>query len=169
MRIRWLTLACALTLSSCISAAQPERKTTFTSCLDRIPEDNDETLRKVDTLIAASKTHNARLGFGADRTEDATTHTRPRVLQSVPPAFPHCAIERGLEGRCQVYFNVDDSGTATDINALCTNKVFVSAATRSVRRTKYEPAAISGQPVRFEGLVRPITFILADYETPSDD
>lgn len=64
------------------------------------------------------------------------------------PVYPARAIERGLEGSCQVFFDLNTSGRPFNIRATdCTSPVFSRAAETAVRGWRYEPRIVNGQPV----------------------
>ena len=76
------------------------------------------------------------------------------------PTYPRPMAERGLEGSCAVYLNVDPRGTPYDVRAVCTHEGFADAAERAVKRSEFAPKIFRGQPVAREGVVYPIEFRL---------
>jgi len=70
-------------------------------------------------------------------------------LVRINPVYPPRAQERGVEGTCNMTFNVFADGTidGDSIQARCTSSLFARAATRSVARWKYQPKIQNGEPV----------------------
>lgn len=84
-------------------------------------------------------------------------------LVRIPPQYPVRALERGLEGYCDMQFNVSPDGTPIDIEATyCTNSTFARASIRSVERWRYSQRIIDGVPQTRVGVVTRIEFELAD-------
>jgi TonB family protein len=73
----------------------------------------------------------------------------PMLLSWVPPVFPKEAIEQKLEGRVQIRFVVDESGSVATARILrSTNNIFEPAALESLRRWKFSPAISDGHNVK---------------------
>jgi len=80
---------------------------------------------------------------------------RPPVV-----SYPTRAAERGIEGECEVRFDVDERGKPFNVQADCTDSVFTREAERAVSRVEFAPKIIRGQPARRTNVVYPITFNL---------
>ena len=76
------------------------------------------------------------------------------------PSYPQRAAERGIEGSCEVSFDVDERGKPYNIKADCTDSVFVREAERAVSRVEFAPKIIKGKPARRSNVVYPIDFNL---------
>ncbi|MAP94652.1 MAG: energy transducer TonB [Ponticaulis sp.] len=79
-----------------------------------------------------------------------------------PPivSYPTRAAERGIEGECEVRFDVDERGRPYNVSANCTNSVFTREAERAVSNVEFAPKIIKGQPARRSNVVYPISFNL---------
>lgn len=75
-------------------------------------------------------------------------------------SYPRSMAERGIEGDCEVYLNVDPRGRPYDVRAVCTHDGFSREAERAVQRSEFAPKIVRGQPVAREGVVYPIEFRL---------
>jgi protein TonB len=74
------------------------------------------------------------------------------------PVYPPRAIKRGLEGECNVYLSVSTRGDPFDVRAVCSDKVFESAAKKAVQKVKFAPKIHDGLPVTVTGVVYPLEF-----------
>ena len=85
-------------------------------------------------------------------------------LVRIPPQYPVRAAERGLEGSCDMTFNVLPDGTVdgTSIQARCTSSMFARDATRAVERWKYQPKIQNGEAVPRYGVATTLDFTLTD-------
>lgn len=76
------------------------------------------------------------------------------------PSYPTRAAERGIEGSCDVRFDVDVRGKPYNVAADCTDRVFVREAERAVSRVEFAPKIVRGQAAERRNVVYPITFSL---------
>lgn len=86
-----------------------------------------------------------------------------QVLQPIKrpvPVYPSRMLERGIEGNCEVYFNVNPNGKPIDVVAFCTHDGFVEEAARAVSNTVFAPLVIDGKPRSQYNAVYPIGFYL---------
>lgn len=81
-------------------------------------------------------------------------------IQPPIPMYPVRAAERGIEGKCEVHFDVDNTGVPYNIDARCTDPVFEREAERAVSKAKYAPKIVNDMPVERKGVVYPIQFRL---------
>ncbi len=75
-------------------------------------------------------------------------------IVTIQPQYPQRALQRGIEGWCQVMFTVTENGTVVDpvvVDAEPPN-IFDSASLRAVERFKFNPRTVDGQPVRTPGV-----------------
>lgn len=79
-----------------------------------------------------------------------------------PPVvvYPTRAASQGIEGSCQVKFNVDVAGRPYGVEADCTHSVFRNEATRAVKKVEFVPALENGQPRERRNVVYPLQFKL---------
>ncbi len=78
------------------------------------------------------------------------------------PTYPSRAAEQGIEGECQVRFDVDVRGKPYNIEPDCTDRVFIREARRAVSRVEFAPKIVKGQARERRNVVYPLVFSLAD-------
>ncbi|HBJ92032.1 energy transducer TonB [Ponticaulis sp.] len=97
-------------------------------------------------------------GFALDAVAVSDRDAQP--IRPPVPSYPTRAAERGIEGTCDVRFDVDERGRPFNIEATCTDNVFVREAERAVSRVEFAPKIVRGQAVRRVNVVYPISFNL---------
>ena len=97
-------------------------------------------------------------GFALDAVVVSDRDAQP--IRPPVPSYPTRAAERGIEGSCDVRFDVDERGRPFNIEATCTDSVFVREAERAVSRVEFAPKIVRGQAVRRVNVVYPISFNL---------
>lgn len=78
------------------------------------------------------------------------------------PSYPQRAAERGIEGSCEVRFNVDTRGRPYDINATCTDSMFIREAERAVSKVEFAPKIVRGKAAERKNVVYPLEFKLSN-------
>lgn len=78
------------------------------------------------------------------------------------PSYPSRAAERGIEGTCEVRFDVDVRGRPYNIEADCTDRVFKREAERAVSRVEFAPKIVRGQAAERRNVVYPLEFTLTE-------
>jgi periplasmic protein TonB len=78
------------------------------------------------------------------------------------PVYPRAALERGLEGRCEVRFDVDPRGKPYNVTADCTDSVFTRSAEAAMRKVEFAPELRNGQPMARRNVVYPLDYVLAE-------
>lgn len=78
------------------------------------------------------------------------------------PSYPQRAAERGIEGSCDVRFDVDTRGRPYNISATCSDSIFTREAERAVSRVEFAPKIIRGKAAERRNVVYPLEFKLAD-------
>ncbi len=97
------------------------------------------------------------LGYGSV----STTTDRPIVPKEPPTIiYPIEAVEAGIEGDCEMTFDVDASGRPYNIRAACTDDMFKAEAIRATAAARFSPRIIRGQPAPRKDAVYPISFTL---------
>lgn len=76
------------------------------------------------------------------------------------PIYPRRAAERGIEGTCEVTFDVSRRGEPFNVTASCSDRVFVNEAIRAVSKTKFAPKVVDGVSKVLENVVYPLQFRL---------
>lgn len=72
----------------------------------------------------------------------------------IQPQYPNRALQRGIEGWCQVMFTVDENGGVQDAVVVDADppEIFDSASLRAVARFKFNPRTKDGTPVKTPGV-----------------
>ena len=86
-----------------------------------------------------------------------------RDAQPISPpqvSYPQRAAQRGVEGTCEVRFDVNPRGEPFNVEATCTDSVFRREAERAVSRVKFAPKIVRGQAVGRRNVVYPLEFQL---------
>lgn len=81
-----------------------------------------------------------------------------RPLTPPTPVYPTVAATNGTEGSCDVHLSVTPKGDPFDVKAKCTNRVFVRAAERAIKKVRFAPKVRDGKPVTVTGVVYPLEF-----------
>ena len=76
------------------------------------------------------------------------------------PTYPQRAAERGIEGTCEVRFDVDTRGKPYNIQATCSDNVFKREAERAVGRVEFAPKIVRGKAAERRNVVYPLEFKL---------
>ena len=76
------------------------------------------------------------------------------------PSYPQRAAERGIEGSCEVRFDVDTRGRPYNINATCTESIFKREAERAVSKVEFAPKIVRGKAAERRNVVYPLEFKL---------
>jgi protein TonB len=94
----------------------------------------------------------------------APADTEATPVLRVPPVYPARAQERGIEGWVVVEFTISPTGAVKDPIVLESepSSIFNRAALRSIRKWKYKPKVVDGNPVERPGIQQKITFELED-------
>ena len=88
-----------------------------------------------------------------------------RVAQAVRPPvppYPDAMARAGVEGNCEVRFDITARGLPYNVMADCTHRGFERVATRAVERAEFLPGMADGSPVGATGLTWPLEFRLTD-------
>ena len=76
----------------------------------------------------------------------------PTPVVRINPSYPTLMAERGIEGQCDMIFDILPNGTTTNVRVLsCTNRAFERTSVRAVERWRYNPQVRNGQPITFQG------------------
>lgn len=119
--------------------AAPAGGSTFSG---RTVEDSNGAAAAVPTPAPTPNRH--RLGSG----EPPPVVAPAKLKRQVAPDYPQAAARQGLEGFAEVRFTVTAQGTVTDVSIVESTPpdVFDKAATDAVRRWRYDPRTVDGQP-----------------------
>jgi TonB family protein len=95
-----------------------------------------------DPLAAAAARHtppSAPLPVGGDVKQ-------ARLIKSVPPEYPAIAKAQRVSGKVQIDALIDKSGNVANTKVLSGPPILYSAAVEAVKRWKYSPALLDGEP-----------------------
>lgn len=83
-------------------------------------------------------------------------------IVTVPPQYPNRALQRGIEGWCQVEFTVNENGGVEDARVVDGEPpgIFDSASLRAVARFRFNPRTQDGSPVKTHGVQYVFTYRL---------
>ena len=70
----------------------------------------------------------------------------PKVISSPPPAFPDLARSQGVQGTVVMDALIDATGTVAAVKVISGPLTLRQAAMDALRRWKYQPARLNGQP-----------------------
>jgi outer membrane biosynthesis protein TonB len=89
---------------------------------------------------------------------------RPEILRRPPPGFPRCAAETGIDGVCDIVFDINAEGRTENIMPVCSSRLFESNARATVSVWAFEPPGDGPRPA----IVNRVVFKLEDeYTTPA--
>jgi len=96
----------------------------------------------------------------------AADHGESPIIR-IEPLYPQRALERGIEGWVDVEFTVTEVGTISEPRILGSHPstIFNGAALRAIKRWKYAPMIVDGQPVARPGMRTRFRFELSTPRT----
>ena len=123
------------------------------------------------TSAAALNTAAANAPTGASGTATSSAAAEPRqaprstipvvtaeaqLTRRVAPDYPDTAMRKGIQGYVDVHFTITAQGAVTNVAVTSSDpgEVFDRAATDAVRRWRYDPRVVDGQPVDSQSQVR---------------
>jgi outer membrane biosynthesis protein TonB len=83
-------------------------------------------------------------------------------LSRPAPQFPLCATSYGIEGHCDMVFDVTADGRTANILPVCTSRLFERDSEAAVRRWTFEPPGDGARPA----VMNRLTFKLEDDSIP---
>lgn len=93
---------------------------------------------------------------------ETASNQQAMPLFRVEPNYPAKALRRGMEGYVIISFTIDPTGRPTDMNVVDANprRMFEREAMRALRKWKYQPKVIDGEPVPQPGQTVKLEFKL---------
>ena len=85
--------------------------------------------------------------------------TAPRLAQMVPPEYPLLAQQARLKGTVVLEAHVGTEGRVMSVRVLSGQVLLQDAAVEAVRKWRYQPLLLNGEPVEFI-LIVTVTFNL---------
>ncbi len=117
----------------------------------------DDATAYVRALFQSTRAGWSQLKDGADtpRAEAATPQhlTGGRLLDAVEPAYPEAARKEGLRGPVILRVEVGKNGRVQRMEVLRGSPLLVTAAQAAVRRWRFEPFRVDGQPIEMQTVV----------------
>src|ERR1700689_4112594 len=77
----------------------------------------------------------------------------PRLVTRVMPEYPLVARQAGIQGDVVVKTTIDDKGSVVNMQIVSGPALLRGAALAALRRWKYEPSTLNGQPISIQMLV----------------
>jgi TonB family protein len=77
----------------------------------------------------------------------------PRLVNRVMPEYPLVAKQAGIQGDVVVKTTIDDKGSVVNMQIVSGPALLRGAALAALRRWKYEPSTLNGQPISIQMLV----------------
>jgi TonB family protein len=77
----------------------------------------------------------------------------PRVVARVMPEYPLLAKQSGIQGNVVVETTIDAKGNVVNMKAISGPNLLRGAALTALKRWKYEPSTLNGQPIAVQMLV----------------
>ncbi len=81
-----------------------------------------------------------------------------RPIRKPDPVYPPKMLARGMEGVCEVRFDVNPRGRPYNIVADCSDAGFKRAAERAVSQVEFAPKIVRGKPAMRRNVVYPLEF-----------
>ncbi|GAA4350637.1 energy transducer TonB [Kangiella taiwanensis] len=99
-------------------------------------------------------------GIGDVPAVDFSQESEAMPMYRTQPNYPIMAQQRGLEGWVLLTYDVDTSGTLSNIAVMDSEprKIFDREAMRALRKWKFKPAMTNGQPIASVGQTVKIEF-----------
>lgn len=135
--------------------------------IDEVPEtpdvETDVDAPDGPSLSAGNVNMDANVDDGANLSQ-ADSEYLPIV--TVPPQYPNRALQRGIEGWCQVEFTVNENGGVEDPRVVDAEPegIFDRSSLRAVQRFRFNPRTEDGEPVKTHNVQYVFTYELDDEE-----
>lgn len=72
------------------------------------------------------------------------------IIRQISPIYPTNARAMGLQGQVELQIRVNKDGSVADIKRISGNPILANAAMDAVRRWRYEPFKVDGQPIEMD-------------------
>ena len=77
----------------------------------------------------------------------------PRLISRVLPVYPQNAKQAGIGGDVVIKTTIDQKGSVVDMHVVSGPLMLREAALEALKRWKYEPSKLDGQPIAVQMLV----------------
>ncbi|MBU3919455.1 energy transducer TonB [Hyphomonas sp.] len=129
--------------------------------LDRIDEGRsiyEESLQVFGPVRPPCISISCTPGMSRPDFERKLSNREAQVIRPPKPAYPPEAIVLGIDGTCNVVFDVDIEGIPKNVVATCSHDVFKEVAEQSVRAIEFSPKIVRGTAVERRNVVYPFQF-----------
>lgn len=76
----------------------------------------------------------------------------PSPVLRISPVYPGTLADRGIEGQCDLIFDILPNGTTANVRVLsCSNRGFERASVSAIQRWRYNPQVRDGAPITYRG------------------
>ncbi|MEM7459546.1 MAG: energy transducer TonB [Pseudomonadota bacterium] len=76
------------------------------------------------------------------------------------PNYPDYAARKGLNGTCEVFFDVDQEGRPQNIQPFCSHAAFVEESSRAIKKMRYTPFEVEGVRYTVPGFIYPLEYTI---------
>lgn len=77
----------------------------------------------------------------------------PRLVASPPPVYPQTAVQMNVQGDVIIQAVIDKAGNVAEAHVVSGPPLLRAAALEALRRWKYQPSILDGQPISVQMLV----------------
>ncbi|MGA7625580.1 MAG: TonB family protein [Candidatus Acidiferrales bacterium] len=123
-----------------VDGAPSIASSTSGSVLGMVPSSN------VPVLVAPSARPDGPIKVGGNVKE-------PRLLSRVMPEYPRVAKDTGVQGQVVINTTIDQKGNVVNMQVVSGPPLLREPALEALRRWKYEPSTLNGQPIAVQMLV----------------
>jgi TonB family protein len=136
----------------------PEWNTDIESLRIQVPKPTKSELKQMAVLQAQDNSLNERLRLMPDIQVEGFL-----PIAMVTPEYPAAALQKGIEGWVQVQFTIASDGTITDpiIIDHSPTRVFDRAVLTALKKSRYRPQLLDGEPVVVQGVTELFRFTLS--------
>jgi len=78
------------------------------------------------------------------------------------PSYPSEAASHGMEGYCDVHFDIDTRGRPMNVDAECSDREFRKESEKAVAALRFDPLIVDGQAYERHAIIYPLEYQLED-------
>ncbi|MEM7493670.1 MAG: hypothetical protein AAF296_09830 [Pseudomonadota bacterium] len=101
---------------------------------------------------------------GHAQVADAPISHDARPVKPPVPSYPFLASLFGMNGYCEVRFDVDERGYSFNHFTSCTDYIFCFQSKKAVADVLFEPAMDNGEPRIRRDVLYPLEYLIEDIE-----
>lgn len=148
MTTRDLILLALLTLGGCASPAQDRAS--------NLLEASPPSYCTNKHALGPSFTHadlQARIAERNSALPEGHQAIQPEIIRRRPPSFPTCAAQLGINGVCDIVFDINAEGRTENILPVCSSPLFESSAQATVATWEFGPVDDGPRPATVNRIV----------------